>query len=63
MDLLLKYGNTWLASRAKEPTTWKGLTILIGILGFNLDPELLPQIGTAVAAVIGVIEVVRKEKP
>ena len=71
MELLVYLGNkvlktyilSWLAKRLVEPSTWKGLTVLVGILGWNLNPELLTQIGVVVASVIGLIEVIRKEKP
>ena len=46
--------------RAKEPSTWRGLALLAGALGMHLAPEALPTIGSAVAAVISVIEVLRK---
>jgi len=49
-------------NKLKEPSTYRGLTILTGLVGINLAPELTVAIGTAVAAIIGLIEVVRKEK-
>lgn len=60
MELLVREGNAWLLSRAKEPSTWKGIAILVGLLGWSVQPELLEQIITAVIAVVGVIEVARK---
>lgn len=61
MEMVLIVGNSWILSRLKEPSTWKGVAVLVGVMGWNLDPELLPQIGVTVAAVIGLIEVIRKE--
>jgi hypothetical protein len=49
-------------NKLKEPSTYRGLTILAGLVGINLAPELTVAISTAVAAIIGLIEVVRKEK-
>ena len=63
MELLVILGSKHIGARLKEPSTWKGLALLAGILGWNVDPELLPQIGAVVVAVIGLIEVIRKEKP
>lgn len=61
MDLLMHVGNRWLMDRVREPSTWKGLALLAGVMGLNVAPELLLQIGTVVGAVIGAIEVGRKE--
>lgn len=61
MEMLVYAGNKWLLDRAREPSTWKGLALLAGIMGVNVAPELLMQIGTVVGAVIGAIDVGRKE--
>lgn len=53
----------WILDRLKEPSTWKGLTGLLGVIGISLSPDLVAQIGLAVAAVISAIEVFRAEKP
>ena len=55
MDTVLVY--------VKQPSTWRGLSILLGVFGVYVDPELVVQIGTTVGAVIGAIEVARNEKP
>jgi hypothetical protein len=51
-----------LLAKLKEPSTFRGLAILGGVLGVALEPSKWDAIGTAVAAIIGVIEVFRKEK-
>ena len=51
----------WLLRQFKQPSTWKGLFVLAGLLGYSLDPELQTQIVTAVIAVFGIIEIVRNE--
>jgi hypothetical protein len=51
----------YILDRLKEPSTWRGLTVLAGAFGMHLSPDLIPAIGTAVAGVIGFIEVLRKE--
>jgi hypothetical protein len=50
----------YILDRAREPSTWRGLALLLGALGCNLAPDLIPAIGTAVGAVVGAIEVARK---
>ena len=52
---------TYILDRLKEPSTWRGMAVLVGAFGMHLSPDLIPAIGTAVAGVIGVIEVIRKE--
>ena len=50
-----------LISRLKEPSTFRGLAILAGLCGYAADPAQVNAIAAAVAAVIGLIEVFRKE--
>jgi hypothetical protein len=52
--------NTILA-RLKEPSTFRGLAILAGLFGLAIDPAQVNAIAAAVAAVIALIEVFRKE--
>jgi hypothetical protein len=49
-------------ARLKEPSTFRGLAILAGLGGIAIDPAQVNAIATAVAAVLGLIEVFRKEK-
>ncbi len=51
-----------LFSKLKEPSTYRGLAILGGLAGISIDPSAWESIGAAVAAIIGVIEIFRKEK-
>lgn len=46
----------------KQPSTWRGLTALAGVVGVSLAPEVWEQIGLTVASIIALIEVVRNEK-
>ena len=48
--------------RLKEPSTYRGLAVLGGLVGLSLTPEHWDAIAGVVAGVIGVIEVFRKEK-
>ena len=52
----------WFLERLKEPSTWRGLTGLLAAVGVVVSPDLIAQIGAAVVAILGVIEVARKEK-
>jgi hypothetical protein len=49
-------------SRVKEKSTWAGILSLSALLGLKIEPELFSGISTAVIALVGLYEVVRKEK-
>ena len=49
-------------TRLKEPSTFRGLAILLGLVGINLDPDQVNAITAGVVAAIGLIEVFRREK-
>lgn len=51
-----------LLTRLKEPSTYRGLAVLAGLVGVSLSPAHWDAIAAAVAAVIGLIEVFRAEK-
>ena len=57
MEGLLK----WIAARLKEPTTYQGLATIFTAAGIFLSPELWIGIGTAGAAIVGLIQVIKKE--
>jgi hypothetical protein len=48
-------------ARLKEPSTFRGLAVLGGLVGLSLSPLHWDAIAAAVAAAIGLIEVFRKE--
>lgn len=48
--------------RLKEPSTYRGLSLLLGLIGVTVSPEQATAIGTGVAAILSIIEIVRKEK-
>jgi hypothetical protein len=52
----------YIIERAKEPSTWRGLALFAGAVGLHIAPDAMPAIGTAVSALISVIEIFRKEK-
>ena len=45
-----------------QPSTHKGIILILGVAGYNFDPTMIDQILTGVVAAIGVIEVARDEK-
>lgn len=48
----------WIIEQLKQPSTWRGITMLITSLGIVIKPELMEQIvvaGTGVAGLIGVL--------
>ena len=53
MNILWQY----IVNRLKEPSTWRGLTILLTLAGVNVSPEQTTAIiafGAAIVAFIGV---------
>ena len=51
-----------LLSKLKEPSTIRGIAIIGSVAGLSLDPSKWDAIGAALAAIIGLIEIFRKEK-
>jgi hypothetical protein len=51
-----------LFAKLKEPSTIRGVAIIGAVAGLSLEPAKWDAIGAAVAAVIGLIEIFRKEK-
>jgi hypothetical protein len=52
---------SWVIDRLKESSTWKGLIVLLGVVGVSLSAEQSQAIVAAGLALIGAIEVFRKE--
>ena len=53
----------WIKGRLNEPSTLRGLTIVLGLIGIALQPDQLEAILILAGSIIGAIEVFRKEKP
>ncbi len=51
----------WLLERLKEPSTYKGISLLFASVGITVAPELINTILAALGILIGAIEMVRKE--
>lgn len=50
-----------IAQRMKEPSTWAGLSILAGLFGVHLAPEVLAPVIQAVTGIAGVAAVMLPE--
>lgn len=50
-----------IVERLKEPSTYRGLSMLLGLIGVKVSPAQADSITAAVVAVLAVIEVFRKE--
>ena len=51
----------WILRQLKQPSTWKGLFVVVGIVGYKIDPSLQEQIIIAVTAILAAIEIYRNE--
>lgn len=51
-----------LAQRMKEPSTWAGLSILAGLFGVNIAPEIMQPVIQAVTGIAGVAAVMLPER-
>ncbi|WPP47713.1 hypothetical protein [Pseudomonas sp. AN-1] len=46
----------------RQPSTWRGLALILAAAGITIDPALLEQIGVGVVGAIGLIETLRNER-
>jgi len=52
----------YLLDRLSENSTWRGLILVATALGVRMEPDLQNQIVAAGLGLVGVINVLRKEK-
>jgi len=52
----------WILRRLKEPSSWRGIIVLVGICGYTISPELEEQIILVGTGLLGLVEIVRREK-
>jgi hypothetical protein len=53
----------YILARAKEPSTWRGLILILTSAGLGIAPELatlIVSVGTGVAGIIGVVTADKK---
>jgi hypothetical protein len=53
----------YIVARAKEPSTWRGVVVLLTGLGVSLKPEFAESIVTVGALIAGGIAVATSDKP
>lgn len=46
---------------ARQPSTWRGLALLLSAFGLAIEPGLVEQIGLGVVALIGLYDAARNE--
>lgn len=54
--------KTWILRQLKQPSTWRGITWLLTIVGIGLNPEQIEAVAVAGMAVVGLIEVLINEE-
>lgn len=52
---------TWLADRIKEPSTWRGITLLGTALGLHISPEMIDTVLTVGGGLYTFILLVKKD--
>lgn len=50
-----------LKSYARQPSTWRGLALLLAAFGVVVDPGLIEQVGVGVVGLIGLVELAKNE--
>ena len=51
----------WIKRRLREPSTYQGVAAVLAAVGVSMSPEHIEIIGTALAGVIGAVQVIKKE--
>lgn len=59
---MLKIVKRWFQERGKEPSTYQGLTMLLGVVGFSISPQDWETISAFVVSLIGLIQMIKKER-
>jgi hypothetical protein len=52
---------TYIIARLREPSTIRGIVLLLGLIGVKISPEQTDAISTAVVGLLAAVEVFRKE--
>jgi hypothetical protein len=53
----------WLLKRLQEVSTWRGIVLLLTAIGVKLEPDLAEAIIAAGLAIVGTINILRREGP
>jgi hypothetical protein len=54
--------TSFIKERLAEPSTFRGIILILGLLGIKISPELTDSIYSLVVAGLATVEVLRKEK-
>ena len=57
----MKFNTEYLINRLQEPSTWRGLVLIATAIGVKLEPEQFEAIITIGLAIVGAINVVKKD--
>lgn len=52
----------YIIERLKEPSTYRGLALMLAVAGVKVSPEQTDAIATAVVSILAAIEIFRIEK-
>jgi hypothetical protein len=51
-----------IAKYIRQPSTWRGLALVLAAAGITIDPGLLEQVGVGVVGLLGLYEVFKNER-
>lgn len=52
---------TWLGNRIKEPSTWRGITLIGTALGVYISPEMIETLAAVGGGIYSLILLVKKD--
>jgi hypothetical protein len=50
-------------TKLREKSTWAGVAVLVGAFGLPIPPGVVEQVGEAVGALLGVVLILKSDKP
>lgn len=53
----------WILARLREPSTWRGIVLLLTALGIRIQPDVWEYIAAAGMAIAGLIGVLTADEP
>lgn len=53
----------WILARLKEPSTWRGIVLLLTALGIRVRPDVWEYVASAGMAIAGLIGVLTSDEP
>lgn len=52
-----------LLTKLRERSTWVGVAVVVGAFGLPIPPGVVEQVGEAIGAIIGVVLILKSDKP